>query len=369
MATKRARSNGKFQYVVKRKKLLPKPLTFTFENEIEGDAYIAELEDLLDKGVVPLEILNAGMTIKLHTLIRDYIKSVQITDDDRRILESHKKRIANIDVAKITYKWTETWVRDLKQTRKLAPGTITKHVGTLARCLDWGVRSDYLPTNPLRMLPKGYATYNDADVRQAGVKRVDIERDRRLEAGEEARILKVIRGDYEPGNKQRKLVLDNLTAYKMLFLLSLETAMRMRELYTLSTTQVDLENRTIFLDKIKNGDKRQVPLSGPAISILKNAASMKNKEAFLFPWFNGKHNREALNKTTILLSRQWKRIFEHAECVGLNFHDLRHEATSRIYERTSLSDLEIAKITGHKNLKMLQRYANLRGSDLADKLW
>lgn len=30
---------------------------------------------------------------------------------------------------------------------------------------------------------------------------------------------------------------------------------------------------------------------------------------------------------------------------------------------------QIAKITGHKDLKMLKRYANLRGSDLADQLW
>lgn len=50
MATKRFR-NGKFQYVVKNKKLLPKPLYFTFDNEADGEAYIRELEDLLDKGL------------------------------------------------------------------------------------------------------------------------------------------------------------------------------------------------------------------------------------------------------------------------------------------------------------------------------
>jgi hypothetical protein len=34
-----------------------------------------------------------------------------------------------------------------------------------------------------------------------------------------------------------------------------------------------------------------------------------------------------------------------------------------------MSDVEIAKITGHKSLKVLLRYANLRGSKLAAKLW
>ncbi len=46
-----------------------------------------------------------------------------------------------------------------------------------------------------------------------------------------------------------------------------------------------------------------------------------------------------------------------------------HEATSRFFERTKLSDLQIAKITGHKDPRMLSRYANLRGSDLANQLW
>jgi hypothetical protein len=124
-----------FNILLNVKKLLPKPVTFTFENEAEGDAYIAELEGLLDKVVLPVEPLERGKIIKLHTSIKDYIRTVNITDDDRRILETHPKLIADIDVAKITYKWTEAWVRELKHNRKLAPGTITKHVGTLARCL------------------------------------------------------------------------------------------------------------------------------------------------------------------------------------------------------------------------------------------
>ncbi len=369
MATKRERGNGKYQYIVKRSQLLPKPITITFDNEVEGDAYIAELEALLDQGVVPLEFLAENKSIKLHTLINDYIKVVQITDDDRRLLESHKKRIDNVEVEKITYKWTESWVSDLKQNKRLAPGTITKHVGALARCLDWGMRHAYITTNPLRFLPKGYSNYTDEDSRKAGVKKINNERERRLEKGEEERILNVIQGNYVPVKKQRVLMLDNPIAYKTFFSLALETAMRMREMYTLQTVQVDLHERTIFLDKTKNGYKRQVPLSQPAIALLEDYISTLNGGVFLFPWFNGKTSRVALDKTTTLLSRQWKRIFEHALCDDLTFHDLRHEATSRIYERTSLSDLEVSKITGHKNLRMLQRYANLRGSNLADKLW
>jgi integrase len=56
-------------------------------------------------------------------------------------------------------------------------------------------------------------------------------------------------------------------------------------------------------------------------------------------------------------------------CDDLRFHDLRHEAVCRLYERTRLGDVQIARITGHKDLRMLKRYSNLRGSDLAEMLW
>ena len=62
-------------------------------------------------------------------------------------------------------------------------------------------------------------------------------------------------------------------------------------------------------------------------------------------------------------------MFEAADCADLRFHDLRHEATSRLFERTKLSDIEISRITGHKDPRVLRRYSNLRGSDLAAKLW
>jgi len=52
---------------------------------------------------------------------------------------------------------------------------------------------------------------------------------------------------------------------------------------------------------------------------------------------------------------------------NLHFHDLRHEATSRFFEK-GLNRMEVASITGHKDLKMLKRDTHLRAEDLAVKL-
>jgi integrase len=65
----------------------------------------------------------------------------------------------------------------------------------------------------------------------------------------------------------------------------------------------------------------------------------------------------------------WAQIAKKAGCDALHFHDLRHEATCRLFERTQLSDLQISLITGHRDPRMLRRYSNLRGSDLAAQLW
>lgn len=100
----------------------------------------------------------------------------------------------------------------------------------------------------------------------------------------------------------------------------------------------------------------------------------------LFPWIDeieaamrAKNmpllKRKVLERVTVRLSGQFGRFFDAAGCPDLVFHDLRHEATSRLYERTTLSDIQIAKITGHSDPKVLMWYANLRGSDLAERLW
>ena len=51
------------------------------------------------------------------------------------------------------------------------------------------------------------------------------------------------------------------------------------------------------------------------------------------------------------------------------FHDLRHEAISRmVFSKRDLSVFEIMKIAGHKSLDMLNRYANLRGEELVNRM-
>ncbi|WP_192828685.1 site-specific integrase, partial [Methylocucumis oryzae] len=202
----------------------------------------------------------------------------------------------------------------MKQKNRLAPVTIRHKTGAVARMFDWCMRNDWLGTNPIRLLPKKYATYTAID----GEAKHDVERDRRLNPGEYERILWIIDGGV-PDNKERGIQKDN-DEWRLLFVLAVETAMRLREMYTLTFDQIELDKRTIFLDKTKNGDKRQVPLSSIAVSALKEW--QPKREQFVFSFWDGR--KESLRNTTMRLSRKWATIAQLAGCDGLHFHDLRH---------------------------------------------
>lgn len=61
------------------------------------------------------------------------------------------------------------------------------------------------------------------------------------------------------------------------------------------------------------------------------------------------------------------RAVKRAGVENFRFHDLRHEATSRLFEK-GLSQMEVSTITGHKDPRMLARYTHLQVSDVARKL-
>lgn len=379
MATKRQRKNNKWEYIVRRKHLLDKPYYLTFDTEAQGDAYVAKLEALLDQGIVPKELsLRQAKAENVKDLIKNYLANVSAKEDDRNLLVLISDFMGDEPLAALNYDWAERWVQDMKRLKGLKPGTIRHYVGAMARCMDWGKRKGLLLDSPLRDLPRGYSGYTDADALY-GEKKMDGVRDRRLEPVEEARIRAVMGGE-KPKDRQRPLDLHYQGAIECVFDLAIETAMRLREIYTLELTQISLERRTAFLEKTKNGSKRQVPLSSVAIDALKKyrlqvkagdhgMGEFNHAGGWLFPWWQGDTGSRALKRVTSQLSRQYARIFAAAECQNFRFHDLRHEATSRIFERTDLSDIEIAKITGHSDSRILARYANLRASDLARKLW
>lgn len=362
MASKRQRG-GKWEYVVKRAGVLEKPLYLTFRSEAEGDAYCRNLEALLDRGIVPQEHRTPTRVMTLQELVDTYCRDHVVKQRDIEVLRTVTKASGSVLVSMIDAQWVDGWIEKMKRVENLAPATIRSKVGALARCTDWAQRKKLITLHdqPLRNLPEGYASYTAVDAALSGGAKQDEERDRRLTPDEERAIRTVLqRGVLD--RKQRPLVLTEAQDLTNLFDLALETAMRLREMYSLYREQISLQRRTVFLDKTKNGDKRQVPLSSRAVTIVTSQLAIRDSDR-LFPWDKGSDKL-----TSNYLSKLYAEVFEAAGCPDLRFHDLRHEATSRLFERTQLTVEQVMKITGHRSHRMMMRYLNLRGSDLADLL-
>lgn len=208
MATKRQRGSS-WEYIVKKKGVLHKPISMTFSTEKEGDEYIARLEALLSRGVVPQELLDRVSDILVvDDAIRAFVKNNSVPDSDRQLLSVLLERVGTYRMTAINYEWVENWIAGMKREHNLAPSTIRHYAGALARCFDWVVRKhpSVLPNNPIRLLPRRYASYTDFDAAHVDNAKENTERDRRLQPGELERIYLILSGD-KPEDRQRPLEL------------------------------------------------------------------------------------------------------------------------------------------------------------------
>ena len=133
--------------------------------------------------------------------------------------------------------------------------------------------------------------------------------------------------------------------------LAADTAMRRSELLLLRREQI--RDKVAVLEDTKNGERRMVPLSSRARELFKSLPARIDGKVF------------SIAPNTV--SNYFPKACAAAGVSGLTFHDLRHEATSRLFER-GFSMMEVAAITGHKTLAMLKRYTHLSPTALADKL-
>lgn len=148
--------------------------------------------------------------------------------------------------------------------------------------------------------------------------------------------------------------------------IALETGMRSSEITGLRRHQVDIKKRVVRLSDTKNDSARTVPLSKLATeafhAALSNPVRPIDCDLVFFgePGKDGKRRPYAFTKT-------WGLLKKKLGMPDLRFHDLRHEAVSRLVE-VGLSDQEVSAISGHKSMQMLKRYTHLRAEDLVDKL-
>jgi len=217
-----------------------------------------------------------------------------------------------------------------ERLKTVTAGTVLKELSLLGHAIDIGMKewAVYLPSNPVK------------NIRRPSAPRA---RDRRFYGDEEKRLLAELK------TKTRNDLVHSVVV------IAVETAMRRGEILGLEWTDVDLDKRTVHLSDTKNGEARDIPLSKKATKVLLALRSVSADECFVFPL------------TPNALKKSFGRAVDRAKIDGFRFHDLRHEGTSRLFEK-GLNIMEVATITGHKDLSMLRRYTHLKAVDLVKKL-
>lgn len=166
-------------------------------------------------------------------------------------------------------------------------------------------------------------------------------RDRRISTEEIERLTLAL--GYDGSTVESK---SDAVAVAMLF--AIETGMRAGEICSLK--RADVTDDVAHLPRTKNGTRRDVPLSPRAIELLKQ---LPNADTYF-------------GITTSSLDALFRKAKTRAGIEDLTFHDTRHEAITRLARK--LNVLELARMVGHRDLKMLQIYYNETAAEIAKKL-
>lgn len=135
------------------------------------------------------------------------------------------------------------------------------------------------------------------------------------------------------------------------FLFAIETGMRAGEICGLTVTHI--KSSVATLSDTKNGTRREVALSPRALELL----------AFLPPT---EKDAPLFGLSTASLDANFRKLKTATGIKDLKFHDTRHEAITRLAKK--LNVLELARMVGHRDLKMLQIYYNETATEIAKKL-
>ena len=345
--------------------------TRTFNTQLEAKTWATMIEREMDAGVFVSR--SEAEATSFSSALELYAKEVtskkrSSASELSRIRAMQRNPLALRSLASIRGSDMAVY-RDMRLGQGLTPSTVRRelalisHVFTIAR-KEWRMES---LSNPVELIRQPSVD----DARERRVLSADVWTRKEGKLGcEHVDELEMIR------RHSRSTELPKIMTF------AVETAMRRSEITGLQSSNVNLDKRVALLPMTKNGSSRGVPLSSKAVYILNNLAEREDGRCFrsrpdtITKAFADAiaDARNAYTEGLALYLKQKKlsqdkiekRIKDDPFLIDLRFHDLRHEATSRLAEIFPLH--ELTKITGHQDTRMLMRYYHPKTEDLAKKL-
>ena len=326
MATIRKRRD-KWQVQIRRAGV--RPFSKSFAVRKDAVAWARQMEVQADRADLPADPA-ALQKVTLGDLVRRYRDTVSPRKKTaatetivlnafltRQICRRRLSELRTEDFATYRDQRLQT-IKPSSLSRELTP---VRHLFEVARD-EWGL--------PIRENPLVKLRLQETDQR----------RERRLRTGEYERLIKAGR------TCRNKLIVPIIE-------LAIETGMRRSEILGIKGADINLDRRMLVLPETKNGSSRTIPLSYRALALLQPLIG--ETQVRIFP----------LSGNAVRLA--WEKLRRRANITDLHFHDLRHEAISRFFD-LGLTVPEVASISGHKDARMLLRYAHASNQNVLFKL-
>ncbi|MCC6502695.1 MAG: site-specific integrase [Deltaproteobacteria bacterium] len=139
---------------------------------------------------------------------------------------------------------------------------------------------------------------------------------------------------------------------KQIVTFALNVGMRQGEILDLRWPYIDLFRKTATVMESKNGEKRTVPLNQKAHEVLISQSKIRHiKSDYVFVTSVGTR----IGKRN--LARPFTVAVAKAGIQKFRFHDLRHTFATRLIQ-SGIDIYTVAKLLGHKDIRMTQRYAH-----------
>lgn len=343
MASITKRKTGTWQAQVRRHGY--EGLTRSFDSKSDAEAWARRIESEMDRGVY-IDRTESERTTLAQALERYRREIVPASrhpyQENQRInrwldYPLTKRSLANLRGADFAM------YRDARRAAGRAENTIRLELALIGHLFEmarkeWGMEGLMNPLNNIR--------------KPSGSKR----RERRLLPGEQELLSRLLRESRNPWADPAMV-------------LAIETALRQAMLFELQWSWVDLDAQLIHIPAACRGVENksvpaELPLSSRALAALRALPRS----------FDGRVLATTQNAVVCAFKVAKKRHLDECERSGANpqlldlrWHDLRHEAASRLFER-GLGEMEVASITGHKTMQTLKRYTHLNARNLVAKL-
>jgi integrase len=289
--------------------------------------------------------VNFRMSALIDRYWKDYGRKKKSQDREKSILEGIRQSLGNLFVREVEASSIDGWYQSLTESKGLSPGTAVRHFHVMHHMMKKAATIWSKETGIDR---------NPADAVE--VKRPDDQRNRYLGVEQIARLKAAL--DQKMYRKAGKGINQTFLRLRLIVVVALTTGMRIAEIFGLNWGDLLYKEELIaVLAKLKGGKMRYVPMPPELAAEFRSYPAVLGEERIFPPEPGSEGERQRVDKS-------FATILGLAGIADFRFHDLRHTFAS--WYMMNGGDLyELAKILGHSNIKMTERYAKLAKSHLA----